>query len=134
YLTSTGLTTSPIPVGERTFQIDFDFIDHVLLIRRCDGARAGFELTPMSVAQFFRSLTGELAGLEIQPRIHMYPNEVEDRIRFDRDEQHASYDAEYANRFWMALAQVARVMSEFRGRFIGKCSPEIGRASCRERV
>ncbi|HSO74559.1 MAG TPA: DUF5996 family protein, partial [Blastocatellia bacterium] len=37
YVTSRGLTTSPIPFGSRTFEIDFDFLDHKLLIRSSEG-------------------------------------------------------------------------------------------------
>lgn len=51
------------------------------------------------------------------------PNEIADAIPFDQDEIHKSYDPEYANRFWRVIVQAQRVMSEFRVRFIGKCSP-----------
>lgn len=123
YVTSTGLTTSPIPGAHGTFQIDFDFIEHELWIRRSDGVREGFALVPMSVAEFHRLLMDRLDRLDSRPEIYMYPCEVAEPIRFDRDETHRSYDAEYVNRFWRVLEQSARVMGEFRGRFVGKCSP-----------
>ena len=37
YVTPRGLTTSPIPYGERSFELDFDFLDHVLLVSTDDG-------------------------------------------------------------------------------------------------
>jgi Family of unknown function (DUF5996) len=123
YVTSTGLTTSPIPYGLRTFQIDFDFIDHQLAVRASDGRKAGFSLQPQSVAAFYRTLMEELGRLDIHVDIHKKPNEVPEPIRFDRDESHKSYDREYANRFWRILVQADRIMKEFRARFIGKCSP-----------
>ncbi len=81
------------------------------------------ELRPQSVAAFYSKLFDELGQLGVQVRIHSTPNEVADPIPFDRDETHASYDAEYANRFWRLLAQADRVFKAFRARFIGKCSP-----------
>ncbi len=123
YVTSAGLTTTPIPYGTRTFQIDFDFIQHQLAIRASDGGIASFELQPQSVAAFYRRLMDELAKLEIRVDIHKMPNEVAEPIRFDLDESHRAYDRERVNRFWRILVQADRVMKEFRARFIGKCSP-----------
>ena len=123
YVTTSGLTTSPIPHSGRIFQIDFDFIRHRLHIPVSDGSEGGFPLEPQTVAEFYRRLMGELQRLGLQVRIHGRPNEVADATPFDQDEAHRSYDAEYVNRFWRILVQVDRVMKEFRGRFLGKCSP-----------
>lgn len=123
YVTARGLTTSPIPHGARTFQIDFDFIDHQLLIQTSDGAIKAIALQPRSVADFYEELFANLAELGLDIKIHTTPNEVADAIPFERDHNHASYDAEYANRFWRALVQIDRVFKEFRAGFIGKCSP-----------
>ena len=123
YVTARGLTTSPISAGTRTFQIDFDFIDHLLSIRTSDGRRGGFALEPQTVAAFYSRLMNELEKLGVKLRIHPQPNEVENPIRFDQDELHCTYDAEYAQRFWRALAQADRVFKIFRARFIGKVSP-----------
>lgn len=123
YPTARGLTTSRMPHGGRTFQIDFDFIEHRLLLRVSDGAVGSMELRPRSVADFYRELFAKLAALGLDLRIHTMPNEVVDAIPFDQDEVHASYDAEQTNRFWRALVQADRVFNAFRARFIGKCSP-----------
>jgi len=123
YVTARGLSTSPIPYGARTFQIDFDFVDHRVVIRSNDGAKAGLPLEPQSVATFYRRLMEEMARLDLRVRIHKRPNEVPVAIPFDQDEAHAAYDREYANRFWRVLAQSDRVFKAFRARFIGKCSP-----------
>lgn len=123
YVTARGLTTSPTWYGDRTFQIDFDFQDHRVVIQTSDGGSAGLALEPQSVASFYRRLMEEMHKLDLHVRIVTKPNEVPDAIRFDQDEVHCSYDAEYANRFWRVLAQVHRVFTDFRARFIGKCSP-----------
>ena len=123
YVTAKGLTTSPIVTDSRTFQIDFDFIDHQLSIQASDGRQAGFALEPMAVATFYACLMEQLDKLDINLRIHPFPNEVEDPIRFDRDQVHCAYEAEYANRFWRALVQADRVFKVFRSSFIGKASP-----------
>jgi len=123
YVTARGLTTSRMSYGERAFQIDFDFIDHRLLIQTSDGAIGMVALRPRTVADFYAELLATMRGLGIELRIHTMPNEVIEGIPFDQDEVHASYDAESANQFWRALVQVDRVFHIFRARYIGKCSP-----------
>lgn len=123
YVTARGLTTSSIPYGDRTFQIDFDLIAHQLTIHSSDGSVGGLALKPRTVAAFYARLTEELRKLDVVVPIHMTPNEVADPIRFDRDETHRSYDPAAANRFWRALTQCDRVFKEFRARYVGKCSP-----------
>jgi len=123
YVSSRGLTTSPIPFGERTFEIQFDFIDHQLVITTSDGKVDRLPLTPMPVAEFYRDLMSHLRSLGIELRINTKPCEVPDPIAFERDTIHAAYDAEYARRFWRILVTVNSVFLEFRSRFLGKCSP-----------
>jgi len=123
YVTCRGLTTSPIPDGRRQFQIDFDFIDHRLLVTTSDGDARMFALVPMTVAHFHERLLSLLADLGIRVHIHPVPNELPDPIPFARDQTHAAYDADYAQRFWQVLVQVDRVFHQFRARFTGKCSP-----------
>ncbi len=123
YLTSRGLSTSPIPYGSRTFQIDFDFIEHRLLFQTSDGSVRTMSLIPRSVADFYREVLAMLVELDLKVDIHTTPSELPDPIPFDLDEQHAAYDAVFANRFWRILAQADRVLKEFRARFIGKSSP-----------
>jgi hypothetical protein len=123
YLTARGLTTSPIFLGQRCFSLDFDFIDHVLVIATADGARRELPLRPRTVADFHAELLTTLAELGLIVRINEFPSEIADGIRFGEDRVHRSYDAEYAQRFWRALLQVDRVFSRFRTGFLGKCSP-----------
>jgi hypothetical protein len=123
YVSSRGLTTSPIPFGDRSFQLDFDFLDHALWISTSDGGRGRFALYPRSVADFYADLMRSLAKLGIEVRINELPNEIPDAIRFSEDHVHASYDGEFAQRFWRILAQSAQVLGRFRTSFIGKCSP-----------
>src|SRR5512132_623884 len=100
YVTARGLTTGAIPYGARTFQIDFDFIAHELIIQCDDGRVAGFPLEPQSVAIFYRRLTGEMKKLALEVKIYPKPNEIPDAVPFDQDQAHASYDRDYAGRFW----------------------------------
>jgi len=123
YVTSRGLTTSPIPHGSDTFEMQFDFINHELLIDKSDGARRKLELKPQSVAEFYRLVMKTLADLDLPVTINTMPNEIENPIPFDQDKEHRSYDREHANRFWRVLVQSDRVFKEFRSRFCGKCSP-----------
>jgi hypothetical protein len=123
YVTARGLTTSPIPYGSRTFEINFDFIDHQLEILTSDGLTKQIALAPKSVAQFYQELMESLHALLIDVHIHSSPDEVAASIPFAQDTTHKSYDPEFAHKFWRILVTVDGVFKEFRGRFIGKCSP-----------
>jgi Family of unknown function (DUF5996) len=123
YVTTKGLSTSPIPYGARTFELELDFVDHQLAIRSNDGRSRALRLESQSVAAFYGRVMEALEQLGIRVRISRKPNEVPDPIRFDRDHAHRAYDPEYANRFWRVLVQADRVFKGFRARFVGKCSP-----------
>jgi Family of unknown function (DUF5996) len=123
YVSPRGLTTSAIPYGDRTFQLDFDFLNHVLLASTDDGSHREVGLVPRSVAEFYADLMESLSELGIEIHISDMPNEVPEPIRFSEDRTHASYDPDYVQRLWRILLQVERVLYEFRTAFIGKCSP-----------
>jgi hypothetical protein len=123
YVSSRGLTTSPIPYGRRTFQLDFDFLDHNLIIQTSDGAIESIALAPRTVADFYADVMSRLRGLGLETRIWTMPVEIEDAFPFDQDRGHASYDREYAQRFWRSLIQADRLFTLFRSRFLGKASP-----------
>jgi Family of unknown function (DUF5996) len=123
YVTTSGLTTSPIPDGTRTFQIDFDFINHQLKISTSDGAARQLGLAGHSVASFFAAVMNTLAELDIHVAIDDMPNEMPDPIRFSDDEKHASYDPEAVGRFLQILVNADCVFKQFRTGFLGKASP-----------
>src|SRR5215813_1260844 len=123
YVTARGLTTSPMPHGDRTFEIAFDFLSHALAIETSEGGRESFDLTPMAVADFCAEVMDRLRRLDIDVHIWTMPSEIDTTLRFDEDRVHAAYDAEYAQRLWRALVQIDRVFKLFRARFIGKVSP-----------
>lgn len=123
YVTAHGLTTLPIPYEGGAFQIEFDFVRHRLVIERDSGAREEFALVAYSVAAFYERLMRALSALSVNVSIWPVPVEVDDAIPFTQDESHAAYDAIWVERFFRALWQAHRVLMEFRGRFIGKCSP-----------
>ncbi len=123
YVTARGLTTSPIPYQGRVFEIQFDFIDHNLVVQSSDGRTRYMALYPRSVADFYQELMALLHALQIDVTINTTPQEVPNPISCDIDTVHASYDQDYAHRFWRVLVQTDSVFKEFRGRFVGKCSP-----------
>jgi Family of unknown function (DUF5996) len=123
YVTARGLTTSPIPDGTRSFQIDFDFIDHALRISTGDGAQRQFALAGQSVASFYAAVMAALKELGIDVTIDEMPNELPDPIRFSEDKQHASYDPDAVRRFFQILVNCDRVFKQFRTGFLGKASP-----------
>jgi len=123
YPTARGLTTSPIPYKDGSFQIDFDFVDHSLLVRSGDGGVRTIGLRAFPVAEFHRELFAALRDLGIEVKIHGAPNEVAEPLPFAEDREHHSYDPEFARRWWRAVSRTSRVFNEFRAPFLGKCSP-----------
>ncbi|MER5914453.1 DUF5996 family protein [Streptomyces sp. NPDC001982] len=123
YVTPRGLTTSAIPYRTGAFDIEFDFVDHRLLIRVNNGSWRVLTLEPKPVARFYAETMGALGELGIQTRIHPRPNEVDPAIPFADDYRHASYDPHAARLFWGQLLWASRVFEEFRSRFVGKASP-----------
>ena len=103
--------------------IDFDFIDHVIRMEANDGSREEIKLFSRSVADFYQEFMQRLHSLGVDVTIWTVPVEIAERTPVDQDVTHASYDPEYAHRFWQILAQADRVLKEFRSRFIGKVSP-----------
>ena len=123
YVNASGLTTSAIPYSGGNFDVQFDFIHHKLVIRTSNDAILAMALAHRSVADFYREFMGALASLGIAVKIWKMPVEIPDPIPFDEDTMHASYDPEYANRFWRILVCCDEVFKEFRAKFIGKASP-----------
>jgi hypothetical protein len=123
YPTVRGLTTGPMPHGTRILQIDFDFVEHTLLLQTSNGRTAKIVLAPMTVAAFYKAVMAALDELGTPVHIWRMPVEVADAIPFDQDLKHQAYDPEYVQRFWRILLQSARVFHIFRARFTGKVSP-----------
>jgi hypothetical protein len=123
HVSARGLTTSVIPYGDRVFEIEFDFLEHQLIIRTCDPQTKAIPLGPRSVADFYQEFMSALRALNIDVKIWHMPVEIPDPIAFDQDRVHASYDKEYARRFWRALVSIDDVFKVFRSRFVGKSSP-----------
>jgi len=123
YVTARGLSTSPIARGGAVFEMEFDFLQHALVIRTAEGRRHTVRLEQRPVADFYEAVVNGLRTLGLNVRIHTTPSEIPGGIPFERDTTHRSYDPDYAYRFWCVLIQTDRVFKEFRARFIGKCSP-----------
>ena len=123
YLTGRGLTTSPLWSGRSGFAIDVDLIDHQVIIAVNDGRLERIALRARPVADFYQELMDRLKALEIDVSITTTPSEVENPIPFPRDTVHASYDPDWAHRFWRLLARIDLVLKEHRGRFRGRTAP-----------
>ncbi|MCZ6685370.1 MAG: DUF5996 family protein [Candidatus Dadabacteria bacterium] len=124
YLSPRGMTTRPIPYGNIIFEIEFDFIDHTIIIRTSNGQEKSFGLEGISVSDFYKQITSALNELGIEAHIKATPYDVPfGKVPFESDQEHSSYDKEYVNRYWRILVQVNSVFEEFRSRFIGKSTP-----------
>jgi hypothetical protein len=112
-----------MPYGSELIEIEFDFVNHRLLIRKSDGQARSLPLGSRSVADFYREVMSELDSLGVKVKIFTKPQEVPNPVPFEENTSVANYDSEYAHRFWRALTLMEPVFEEFRGRFLGKCSP-----------
>ena len=123
HVTARGLTTGPLPHGDRTFEIDLDFVEHLCRVEVSDGAGSRIPLGPMTVAEFHDGLVAALDGHGLHVDFWRQPVEVTERIAFDQDRVHRSYDADRVTRFFHALSGADRILRTFRGEFTGKSSP-----------
>ncbi len=123
YLTARGLTTTPIPYGDRVFEAEFDFIAHALVLRTDRGDEQRVALRSRSVADFYAAVMAALALLGVTLTIDRVPNELVEAIPFDQDHVHAAYDPGYAHRFWRVLLRADNLFKQFRTGFLGKVSP-----------
>jgi hypothetical protein len=123
YVTARGLSTSAMPHGTQSFQIDFDFIDHSLNVAVCDGGQKSIALRSRPVAQFYAEVMDTLRSLGVPVKIWTQPVEIADAIPFDQDVQHTTYDPEHVHRWWQVLRHADRALAQFRSGFVGKCSP-----------
>jgi hypothetical protein len=123
YVGARGLTTSPIPYRLGIFEVEFDFVEHVLRIVTSQGQTKTIRLEPKSVAPFYSEFMTALHSVGVEVHIWPMPVEIPNPIPFDQDTVHASYDPVYANRFWRILVTIDTIFKQFRARFIGKASP-----------
>ena len=123
YVSERGLTTSPMPSGTRLLTVEFDFNDHLLVLRTDDGNWRQLPLVPQTVAHFYSQYLEALRELDFEPRIFARPVEVETAIPFAEDQEHAAYDRDAVHHWWRAMIQSDRVFKRFRGGFQGKQSP-----------
>lgn len=123
YVSARGLSTSAMPWGSEMLEIEFDFVSHNLLFRLSSGASLSVPLRPQTVADFYAQYQRCLAVLGVSVHIHPTPVELKAPIPFAEDREHASYDPEYAHRFWRILVHVDQIFQRFSSHFIGKVSP-----------
>lgn len=123
YVTPTGFSTNTIPNGDRAFRIDFDFLNHTLVVACSNAGRKSFALKPMSVAAFYKAVFGLLSDMGIEASIHGAPNEVDPAIPFVENTADGEYDGAAIFALWQAMIRIDTVFHEFRSEFSGKCSP-----------
>jgi len=125
YVSAHGLTTGLIPHGDNPFELEFDFINHNLVIKTGYGPMRFITLKGISVSEFYHAVLANLADLHIDVTIDRpYPYDVPfSKEPFETDFAHSSYDKKYVHYYWRILVQVDAVFEEFRGRFTGKSTP-----------
>jgi len=123
HVTPRGLSTRRLMHGGRSFTMEFDFIDHRLVIRDSDGREQRVRLEPRTVADFYGEVMETLRAMQLEVHVWPMPVEIPSPIAFDKDTVHGSYDPVFAARFWRILVQVEDVFTRGHTSFVGKCSP-----------
>ncbi len=123
YVNARGLTTSAIPYRGGAFELQFDFLEHQLVLRTIDGSEQFLPLIARSVADFYREFMNMLREASIEVKIWRMPVEIPNPIPFDKDFTHAAYDRDAVQRFWRILLSAQCIFHEFRSCFVGMCSP-----------
>jgi hypothetical protein len=123
YVAPWGLSTGSMPYRDGVFQIDFDFVHHLLHVTTSTGRQETIALRSMTVADFYHALFAKMALLDIVVSIYGVPSEIADAVPFSKDRVHHTYDPHHMESFWQALVQVHNVFTRFRAGFTGKCSP-----------
>ncbi|WP_340820749.1 DUF5996 family protein [Methanolobus sp. WCC4] len=124
YMSTRGITTGPIPYEDMAFEMEFDLIDHVLVITTSRDSEKVIPLKGLSVSRFYKDVFSSLSELGIKAKIWAVPYDTPFSTEpFETDEEHAAYDEKYVNMYWRILVQMNSVFQTYRGRFAGKCSP-----------
>jgi hypothetical protein len=123
YVSARGLTTSSMAYENMVFELEFDFVDHHLVLTKSDGSVKKLALAPRSVADFYQEFMSMLRSQGINVKIWKTPVEIPNPIPFDQDHIHGSYDSQAVRKFWRILASSNAAFQDFRSRFIGKSSP-----------
>jgi hypothetical protein len=123
YVTARGLTTSPIPYRNVTFEISFDLMENRLIVSTSEGEGFAFAMDDLPVAEFYRRLFEGLGALSIDVSINTRPFKLDDERTLEENTSHCVCDREYVRRYWRVLVQVDQIFQEFAGRFNGKTSP-----------
>jgi hypothetical protein len=122
-VTPRGLSTYPIYYKNRSFDIEFNFLQHQLKVETSIGEKKWMPLETLSVSEFYYELMKLLDSLHISVELNTKPQEVKDGIPFPQDVVHHSYDRFYVENLHKILIQCDRLMKQFRSGYLGKCSP-----------
>ncbi len=123
YVSTRGLTTRPIPYHEMMFEIEFDFIHHVLSIRTSNGGLELVNINGVSVSQFYNNVLGTLSELGVNVEINAIPYDNISKEPFASNHLNTRYDQEYVERFWRTLVLVDSVFERYRAMYTGKSTP-----------
>ena len=123
YVTARGLTTSPIPYRNVTFEISFDLMENRLVVSTSENGGFAFAMDDLPVAEFYRRLFDGLGALGIDVSINTRSYALGDEDTLEENTFHFVCDRDYVRRYWRVLSQVDQVFKEFAGRFNGKTSP-----------
>src|SRR2546430_17719364 len=116
YVSGRGLTTSLMHADGKGLEMEFDFVDHVLLIRTTLGESRQIVLKPQAVADFYAATLIALREVGVRVSILARPVEVSDAISFAQDPVHSDYDADAVGRLLLALVRAEGGMKPFRAR------------------
>lgn len=122
-VSSRGLTTNAIPIGDDNFTIEYDLLDHEVKFSKSNGQSLTFPVEGKSIASFYHKTLETLKALKIPVNFDPAPNELPDALPFESDSAHREYDRTQASAIWDILVRVNNVFEEYRAQYVGKSSP-----------
>lgn len=99
-----GLTTTPIPAGARTFDLEMNFFTHEVYVRTSSGDVDMISLEGQSAREFGEELVEILAtfGIDAKLEKEYYTSEAE-----------GVYDDSHVEAYWQALLQIDVIFKKF---------------------
>ncbi len=123
YVSPRGLTTGSVPYERGVFSLEFNFLQHQLVLTTSTGQQTNLVLSDGTIADFYQRLLALLQQADIAVDIHTRPNELEPAIPFEEDKQPRTYHPDHAHTVWQALIRIHNAFTRFRADFTGKVSP-----------
>lgn len=117
-ITPRGFATPTLHAGDVAFAVDYDLLDHEVVIATSTG-RARLGLEPGSVAAFYERFAHAAAGVGVPPLSNLSEPEIPDGPTLDEDRDQRPYDPDAASLVAAAFSRAGAALSAYQAPFRG---------------